>query len=304
MNSIDKESLFFGINNVEIEHARLITVGIPWDHSSSYRKGSSEAPNYIRQATTSSLYNPFSEKNTDLKEQFQLYDYGNINNENANPLLYQKAVLSAINEIYSKNRTCYFLFLGGDHLSTYFSFSSLVESGFYSTENSGIIYLDAHPDLYDIYEGNKFSHACVLRRIIDETNINPSNIVQVGIRAVTPEQVEYAHNNGIKMVSRKEFQSSGPEGTAKVIRGIFDKNIDKIYLSVDMDVLDPSFAPGVGNPEPGGLITTEVIDFIHNISKLPLHSFDIVECCPKYDHSHVTAFIAAKTIKETLSIMI
>ena len=221
MKSIDKESIFFGINNVEIEQANLITIGIPWDNSSSYRKGSVEAPDYIRQATTSSLYNSFSERGADLRERIQLFDYGNIKNPNADPRICQKAVLNTLNEIYTKNKTSYFLFLGGDHLSTYFSFSSLVKSGFYPNEKVGIIYLDAHPDLYNIYEGKMYSHACVLRRIIDETNIDPCNIIQVGVRAVTAEQIEYADNNGIKIVSRKEFQLLGSEGTAKAVKEVF-----------------------------------------------------------------------------------
>ncbi|MHA2303959.1 MAG: arginase family protein [Candidatus Hodarchaeales archaeon] len=208
-------------------------------------------------------------------------------------------VLNELNSIYKRNTKCNFLFLGGDHLVTYFSVCSLAKSGFYNNKNIGIIYLDAHPDLYDNFEGDPYSHACVLRRIIDDTNISPSNIVQVGIRASTPKQVKFANQNDISMISRKEFHRKGPERIAQTINQSFNDNIDLVYLSIDMDVLDPGIVPGLGNPEPGGLLTSEVVDFIHTLS-VPLHSFDIVEYCPKYDHSQITAFAAAKLIKETL----
>ena len=303
MNSSDTIPLFFGINNCNLEQANLIAVGIPWDHSSSYRKGSSKAPDLIRQATTSALYNQFSETQIDLISKWQLFDYGNIENSNDDPLACQQAVLTSLKEIYSKNTTSSFLFFGGDHLITCFSFISLFKSGFYNNKNVGIIYLDAHPDLYNDYEGDKYSHACVLRRIIDETNIRTSNILQVGLRALTPKQIEYANQNRIKMISRKEFQTHGPEGTAQIAKEMFNKKVDSIYLSIDLDIFDPSFAPGIGNPEPGGLITTEIVDFLHGLSGLPLHAFDIVEYNPKFDNSQITAFLAAKLCRETLSIM-
>lgn len=298
-NKIDNP-LFFGIRNVNsIETANLVTIGIPWDFSSSYRKGSAQAPDHIRQATTSDLYNPFSESLIDLREKFNLFDYGNINNSNLDAISCKDAVLKDLKSIYNRNAKCNFLFLGGDHLVTYFSVLSLVQSGFYNSKNVGIIYLDAHPDLYNDFEEDPYSHACVLRRILDDTKISPSNIFQVGIRASTPKQVKFANQNEISMISRKEFHRKGPEAIAQTINQSFNDTIDLVYLSIDMDILDPGIAPGLGNPEPGGLLTSELVDFIHSLS-IPLHSFDIVEYNPKYDHSQITAFAAAKLIKETL----
>ncbi len=147
--------LFFGIRNANsIETANLVTIGIPWDFSSSYRKGSAQAPDHIRQATASDLYNPFSESLIDLREKFNLFDYGNINNSNLDANSCKNAVMKELKSIYNRNTKCNFLFLGGDHLVTYFSVLSLVKSGFYNSENVGIIYLDAHPDLYNDFEGD------------------------------------------------------------------------------------------------------------------------------------------------------
>ncbi|MFX0140930.1 MAG: arginase family protein, partial [Candidatus Hodarchaeota archaeon] len=165
------------------------------------------------------------------------------------------------------------------------------------------IYLDSHPDLYHDYEGDKYSHACVVRRIIEETDIKPSNIVQVGIRAPTPEQVEYADDQGITIISTREFQNKGAAEIGTEITNLFQQKVDFLYLSIDLDVLDPAYAPGLGNPQPGGISTREIIDLIHGLSDLPLSAIDMVEFCPKYDYSNITAFVAAKLIQESLGVM-
>jgi len=101
----------------------------------------------------------------------------------------------------------------------------------------------------------------------------------------------------------EEFQEKGTAATAYLIEKRFLPTIDQIYLSIDLDILDPAFAPGLGNPEPGGLTTRNIINFIQELSNLPIFAFDIVELCPDYDQSNITAFAAAKIIKETLGVM-
>ena len=161
-------------------------------------------------------------------------------------------------------------FLGGDHLSTYFTFTALKRL---ADKRFGLIYLDAHPDLYDHYEGNPYSHACVVKRIIDETNIEPETIFQVGIRAPTPEQTELANSVGINTITTKDFQQNGAKATAENIKAKIPKYIEGMYLSIDMDILDPAYAPGVGNPEPAGLTTRELIDFIHGLQGIKLPEY-------------------------------
>ena len=142
-----------------------------------------------------------------------------------------------------------------------------------------------------------------MRRIIDHTEIQPSNIIQVGIRAPTPEQLDYADQVGITISPGNNFQRNGPLKTITEIRNQFKNNNEHVYLSIDLDVLDPAFAPGVGNPQPGGVSTREIIDLLHTFSELPLFAMDIVEFCPEYDQANLTGFVAAKFIQETLGIM-
>lgn len=293
------EMPFFGATTDNVNFANICVIGIPWDASSSYRDGVSQSPIFIRSATSGRLYNHFTEKKINIKEKWQILDVGDVQLTNKNVLQDRKTVFELIN---SYNRYgMKFIFLGGDHLSTYFTFWSLKQLD--ESSKVGIIYLDAHPDLYDIYEGNNYSHACVLKRIIDETHIDSTNIIQVGIRATTPEQEEYAQKMGITTITTQEFQQAGPIEITNIVKSKLPKNLEKIYLSIDLDVLDPAYAPGVGNPQPGGLTTREVITFIQNLEGLKINSFDIVELCPKIDYSGITAFTSAIIIKETLGII-
>lgn len=289
---------FFGATTDNINYANLCVLGIPWDVSSSFRRGAAQGPEYIRHATTGALYNSITETNRDLKQTWQIFDIGDA-------LIYEANEMSARNKIhnmiqkYSKYGMKFF-FLGGDHLATYFTFWSLKKL---KDLRIGLIYLDAHPDLYDQYEGNPYSHACVVKRIIDETNIEPETITQVGIRSSTLEQKQFAEQMKINTISIKDLQTNGGFATAQQIQSQLPSYLDGVYLSIDLDVLDPAFAPGVGNPEPGGATTREVIDFIHGLQGTNIYAFDVVELCPKFDYAGISALAASKIIKEVLGIL-
>ncbi|MFW9903206.1 MAG: agmatinase [Candidatus Thorarchaeota archaeon] len=297
------KSSFFEATIDDLDEANLIVLGIPWDTSSSYRKSSATAPNVIRQATSGELYNPYTENNVNIKDKWLIFDAGDVKISSNDAMTSRKEVLSTLIRIYNSEKNQRFLFLGGDHLITYFSFYALCEIGYFQRGQSGIIYLDAHPDLYYQYKGNLYSHACVLRRILDQTKIDPNNIIQIGIRASTKEQRGYAINSGIKTIYKNQFLEEKPDAIANIIKKEFSGVVERIYLSIDLDILDPAYAPGLGNPEPGGLTTREVIEFIQELLDLPIVAFDVVELCPTYDQSNITAFAAAKVIKETLGIM-
>ncbi|MFX0126162.1 MAG: agmatinase [Candidatus Hodarchaeota archaeon] len=303
MNSLkDMKSSFFEATIDDLDEANLIVLGIPWDDSSSFRKSPAIAPKIIRLATSGELYNPFTEKNVNIKEKWLIFDAGDVEISSNDVVNSRKEVLTTLTRICNAKKNPRFLFLGGDHLITYFSFYSLSEIGFFLGEKSGIIYLDAHPDLYYQYKGNLYSHACVLRRIIDQTKIDPKNIIQIGIRASTKEQREFTINSGIKTIYKNEFLEKKPEIIASLIQERFIE-VDRVYLSIDLDILDPAFAPGLGNPEPGGLTTRELVSLIQELSNVPICAFDVVEFSPTYDQSNITAFAAAKVIKETLGIL-
>lgn len=298
-----KSSSFFEATIDDLDEANMIALGIPWDTSSSYRKGSAASPNIIRQATSGKLYNPYTENNVNIKDKWLIFDAGDVEISSNETMTSRKEVLSTLTRIYDSKKNQRFLFLGGDHLITYFTFYSLSELGFFQGGRSGIIYLDAHPDLYYQYKGNLYSHACVLRRILDQTKMNPKNIIQIGIRANTREQREFAINSGVGTITTKEFLLENPEKIANMINEKFIGIVDNVYLSIDLDILDPAYAPGLGNPEPGGLTTRELINFIQALSNIPIVAFDVAELSPTYDQANITAFAAAKIIKETLGIL-
>lgn len=271
--------MLFGIP--QSEKPNLYILGIPWDGSSSFRKGCDEGPKAVREATSEELYNSFNESIVNLVEYWRYKDLGDLSAKSFEELI--QNVDKIVKEHYNREL---FLFLGGDHSITYATFKAIKEA---SGEDFGLVYFDAHPDMYPEYDGNKYSHACTVRRLVEEGLVKGENVVQIGIRAPTKEQVEFANEHGIKIISASEVYHS-----TKV-----EIPFEQAYLSFDMDVLDPAFAPGVGNPEPGGLSTRELVEVIKSLN-LEIVAFDIVELNPRYDYKGITAFAAAKIIREVL----
>ena len=271
--------MLFGIPKAE--NPNLYVVGVPWDRSSSYRRGASLGPEAIRKATSGELYNSFTENLVNLAEHWRYGDLGDVTAESYPELV--KKVEKTVARHYNGEL---FLFLGGDHSITYATVRAVKRA---SGKGFGLLYFDAHPDLYPEYNGDPYSHACPVRRIVEEGLVKGENVVQIGIRAPTREQLKFAEEHGITIVS-----------AADVWRG---KEIEvpfgRAYLSFDMDVLDPAFAPGVGNPEPAGLSTRELVEIIKALD-VEIIAFDVVELNPKYDLAGITAFAAAKIIREVL----
>ena len=301
-STVSDLKLFFDATTNDLKNANLVVMGIPWDISSSYRKGAVDGPLVIRRATSGNLYNSMTELGANINDVWSIFDCGDVEISSESAVKTRDEVLAAIKRTYKLDS--HFLFLGGDHLTTYFAYSSLAKL---SKKNPGIIYIDAHPDLWEEYPSDcedQYSHACVVRRIIEETNVDPKNIVEVGIRAPTKPQIDYAREKGINIITQSEFQDRGPLETAIIATELLGDANDGIYISIDLDVLDPAFAPGVGNPQPGGLATRELLDFLHGLKHLNnIIAMDVVELCPPFDNSGITAFTSAILIKETLGVM-
>jgi agmatinase len=288
---------FFGLKVEKLDVANLCVVGFPWDLSSTFRKGSKEAPSVIRKITTAKFYGPFTEDGVDLTRIWRVYDYGDIEAA-ASADDMRKRVYNVIRNLY--NDELRFLFLGGDHLITYFSLHALTQL---SKANWALIYLDSHPDLEEEYEGDRYMHGSVVKRLVEETNLRPQSVVEVGIRSFLPPERKFADDVGIKIMSTVEFERLEARGAAKRVLKLLPKDVDRIYLSIDLDILDPAYAPGLGYPEAGGISTRSLIDFIYGLKELEIVAFDIVELCPQYDSSSITAIGAGKIILETLGIM-
>lgn len=254
----------------------VTVVGVPSDDNSSFMQGSALAPARIREALHSGSANLCSEGGIDLGTEPRFHDLGDLDLEDG------VAALAKIEETIESllEREVHVLALGGDHAITY----PILRAYGKKYDKLNILQLDAHPDLYDEYEGSRYSHACPFARIMEENLAG--RLVQVGIRTMNAHQRTQAERFGVEVIEMKRWQP----GTRLDFEG-------PLYLSLDMDVLDPAFAPGVSHHEPGGLSTRDVLQLIQSL-RVPIVGADIVEFNPGRDPIGITAMVAAKFLKE------
>jgi len=248
--------------------------GVPYDASSSFRRGSAAAPPLIRQALRSPAGNSFTELGADLST---LADAGDLQvSEDAASarVQIQAGIEAALTGGFSP------ICLGGDHSITYPIMRAIAKHHAAVT----LLHIDAHGDLYDEFEGDRFSHACPFARIMDERLC--ARLVQAGIRTLTPHQRDQIARFGVETIEMQHFAG----GARPSIEG-------PVYVSIDIDGLDPAFAPGVSHREPGGLSVRDVLTMIHGLGG-PIVGADVVEFNPSVDVSGLTASVAAKIVRE------
>jgi len=261
-------------------------LGIPLDINSSYVRGPAAAPPKIRQALHCDASNKWSELGIDLGAHAAFADAGDLQLSNSLEHVGQDfaEIERAVRALLQANTLP--VSLGGDHSVTY----PVLKAFAPQYPELTMVHFDAHPDLYDEFEGSRFSHACPFARIMEGRLAK--RLVQIGIRTLNRHQREQAKRFGVEMVQ----MSSLPAYDRLKIRG-------PVYLSFDMDVLDPAFAPGISHHEPGGMTVREAIAHLHAIEGTIVGA-DIVEYNPARDISGMTATVAAKILKEILGKMI
>ncbi|MGO8796996.1 MAG: agmatinase [Candidatus Sulfotelmatobacter sp.] len=261
-------------------------IGIPLDVNSSYMRGPAGAPGKIREALECDASNKWTELGVDLGAAGAFADAGDLHLGNARDTASQDfaEIEHAIGELLRTGQRP--VSLGGDHSVTYPILKAVAR------EHAGltIIHFDAHPDLYDEFEGSRISHACPFARITEEHLAR--RLVQIGIRTINGHQREQAARFGVEVVEMAAL----PALERLRIEG-------PVYVSFDMDVLDPAFAPGISHREPGGMTVREAITHLHAIAG-DIVGADIVEYNPVQDVSGMTATVAAKIVKEILGKMI
>lgn len=254
-------------------------VGVPSDENSSFLRGPAQAPGQIRQVLHSGSSNLCAENGHDLGQEPRLLDVGDMPlGHNAWQADGSPVITGHIASLLEKDARV--LSLGGDHAVTF----PIVQAFAAKYPNLTILHIDAHPDLYDEFEGSRVSHACPFARIMEAGLAR--RLVQVGIRTLNAHQQAQAKKFGVDIIQMADWQP----GMALNLSG-------PLYLSLDLDGLDPAFAPGVSHHEPGGLTTREVIDLIQAID-VPLVGADIVELNPVRDTVGMTTAVAAKLLKE------
>jgi arginase len=250
-----------------------LLIGLPYDASSSYLPGAAEAPPLIRAALRSRAWNSATELGGDAED---LGDAGDL--PAVSPAEYRAEIERCISALLAGGSTP--LALGGDHSVSYPILRAM--SRRYSSLT--ILHLDAHPDLYDEFEGDRFSHACPFARIMEEGLAR--RLVQVGIRTLNDHQRAQAERFGVEIISMRDWVA----GRRPSVTG-------DVYLSLDLDGLDPAFAPGVSHREPGGLSVREMLQVIQGIGG-DVVGADVVEYNPRQDWGGLTATVAAKLVKE------
>ena len=256
-------------------------LGIPFDANSSWLRGAAGAPPIIRVAFRSDSSNSWTETGLDLGAEGAYRDAGDLTFTFDEPFA---AIERRVGELLDEGLrpVC----LGGDHSVTL----PIVRAFGKRIPGLTILHFDAHPDLYDELEGNRLSHACPFARIMEEGRAK--RLIQVGIRAMTGHQREQAKKFGVEVIEMRYL----PAIERLKVEG-------PIYISFDMDVLDPSCAPGISHREPGGMTVREAIAHIHAIAGTIVGA-DIVEFNPAQDHTQLTAMVAAKLLKEILGKML
>jgi agmatinase len=255
----------------------LALIGIPWDEKSSYLRGAAGAPEAIRKASTGEAINAWTEVGVNLEEESVMADLGDIDISGGYEALFPRIEEKVLEVL---NRGAALFILGGDHSISY----PVVRAVARKFKPLDILHFDAHPDLYDELYGDRYSHACPFARILEEGLA--ATLVQVGIRAATGEHRARALRHGVRMIEMREIQDR-----------LSLEFAHPLYISFDLDSLDPAFAPGVSHYEPGGLSTRQVINILHGL-RARIVGMDVVELNANRDPSGVTAAAAVKIIKE------
>ena len=253
-------------------------IGIPFDGNSSFLKGPALAPPRIRLMETGGSANSFCENGIHILNGKIYTDLGDMPFANSNPEeVYTKIKAKIHQELETE---CKIICFGGDHSISF----PIIESYADKFKDLNVLHLDAHADLYDNFDNNPYSHASPFARLMEKNIIR--SLTQAGIRTLNTHQKEQAAKFGVTVIEMKDFDND----FIKTLQG-------PLYVSIDLDVLDPAFAPGVSHHEPGGMTSRELIKIIQNIS-VQIVGADIVEYNPTRDINNMTAMAAYKLFKE------
>ncbi|WP_455368080.1 agmatinase [[Eubacterium] cellulosolvens] len=267
------------------EKADYAILGVPFDRTSSFRGGSRFAPNAIRQASLN-IETMSVRSNIDLEE-VKITDLGDLaETANAEELIHR--VRAIVEDILKLAKLP--ILIGGEHTLTLGTIQSL-------PKDACVICFDAHLDLRDEYLGERVCHASFMRRVIEL--IGSENVLYVGTRAISNDEYEFARENRMFYIRSHELNHRKME---TCINKITEETMHfkKKYITIDMDVLDPAFAPGVGNPEADGISTTILLDILSKICDSTVLGLDLVEANPLFDHGQ-TSIAAARILFEGIA---
>ena len=258
-------------------------IGLPYDASSSYLRGPAAAPPAIREALWSPSANSWTELGVDIGAEGVMADAGDLALEGCEPADARREIETGIARLFASGARP--VSVGGDHSVTY----PIVRGVRPHAPGLTILHVDAHPDLSEDFEGDRYSHACPFARIMEEGLAD--RLVQVGIRTMTGHQRAQARRFGVEVIEMRSIRDD--------LRISLD---GPVYVSIDVDALDPAFVPGVSHREPGGLSVRQLLRIVQSI-EAPIVAADVVELSPRRDPSGTSAMVAAKVLRELIGVM-
>jgi agmatinase len=258
-------------------------LGVPWDASSSHQRGAAAAPAKIREALAAPSSNSWSERGVDVSLADVMHDDGDVD-VGDDAAAARNAIEDAVRDVLASGARP--LVIGGDHSITY-----PILRAYRGVEPAAVVHFDAHGDLYDSYDGDRYSHACPFARVMEDRLT--SRLIQIGVRTLTAHQREQAARFGVEIFDPERWRDALPVVAALT---------GPVYVSLDVDVLEPMLAPGISHPEPGGLTTREVLHALFAI-RTAIVGADVVEYNPTNDVRDLTARVAAKFVKELVALM-
>ena len=293
--------------NLELPHD-VVILGLPFEGGVCWRGGTAEAPRRLREISASSP--AVSEVGLPVDPGgLRIRDAGDITPEEAPPgdaarRAYFSRVEEAVVQIFKTGalagRDAFLLSIGGDH-----SVSIPLVSGFgrQFPEGFGLVLLDAHPDLFDTYDGSTLTSPCPMRRALDGSRLKPEHLLILGTRSYNPVELDFMREKGIRFVPAREIDRLGVESVVTLARQKLN-GVGNVYVSLDIDVADPSCAPGTGAPVAGGLSSRQLLELTRGLlTQLPVRALDIVEIAPALDPSGITLFLALQIIFETFAVL-
>jgi agmatinase len=283
-------TIWNGLHNPALhpEEADAVILGLPFDGATSFRKGAAMAPERIRNI---SAHIPPTTEEGRLLTHLKIRDLGDMDPVGLAQEEYFDRVAAAAARLFG--RTVPF-FIGGDHSVTIPLLKAAAER---FQAPLGIIHLDAHLDLCQELDGNRLSHGCTHRRALECPNIDLEHLFFVGIRSFEVQELQFLEGRNANIITARSLFEQGIAEAADRICGKL--SICKhIYISVDIDFLDPAAAPGTGTPKPGGFSTRELLELLRSFARLPVIGMDVVEVSPPLDQNDITSFAAQRAVTE------
>jgi agmatinase len=290
------------LDPADLQGADVVVLGAPMDDMVSHRPGTRFGPREIRSVSEGGGVPPSAWHigvGIDPFEELTVIDHGDASVVPADAAASHRAIREAVDGVAAAGAVP--VVLGGDHSIAYPDISAVAPH--HGRGSLAVVQFDTHADTATELWGVKYSHGCPFRHLVDEGVVPGDRLVQVGLRGYWPgpEEFDWMRNSGVRWHLMEEVAERGIDAVVGDVLGAIE-GADHLFLSVDVDVLDPAYAPGTGTPEPGGMTTRELLRAIRALTSVRgLAGIEVVEVSPPYDHASITALAAHRIVLEALS---